>query len=152
MLRTVWIWEPNSDWSHQEPYWLHKGKECSSKEAAVCGIERCMTSLKTAAKKTKDSIFLFFGKNRKIEKWARNWRLFHFSHFSNNSKTLKNAKISLLAIYSIFCIFELNVKIRKMKKRSIFLTIFCFCIFFCTLNYVNMIRISNTGISFFRFC
>ena len=37
-----------------------------------------------------------------------------------------------------------------MKKWSIFLTIFFFSIFFCTLKYVNMIRISN--ISFFRFC
>ena len=37
-----------------------------------------------------------------------------------------------------------------MKKRSIFLTIFFFSLFFCTLKYVNMIRISN--ISFFRFC
>ena len=37
-----------------------------------------------------------------------------------------------------------------MKKWSISLTIFFFSIFFCTLKYVNMIRISN--ISFFRFC
>ena len=37
-----------------------------------------------------------------------------------------------------------------MKKWSIFLTIFFFSIFVCTLKYVNMIRISN--ISFFRFC
>ena len=37
-----------------------------------------------------------------------------------------------------------------MKKWSIFLTIFFFSLFFCTLKYANMIRISN--ISFFRFC
>ena len=37
-----------------------------------------------------------------------------------------------------------------MKKWSIFLTIFFFSIFVCTLKYVNMIRISN--ISCFRFC
>ena len=37
-----------------------------------------------------------------------------------------------------------------MKKWSIFLTFFFFSLFFCTLKYVNIIRISN--ISFFRFC
>ena len=37
-----------------------------------------------------------------------------------------------------------------MKKWSIFLTIFFFSLFFCTLKYANMVRISN--ISFFRFC
>ena len=37
-----------------------------------------------------------------------------------------------------------------MKKWSIFLTIFFFSIFVCTLKYVNMTRISN--ISCFRFC
>ena len=37
-----------------------------------------------------------------------------------------------------------------MKKWSIFLTIFSFSLFFCTLKYANMIRISN--MSFFRFC
>ena len=70
--------------------------------------------------------------------------------FSNNSKEIKNSKISPLIVYSIFCIFEFNFKIRKMKKWSIFLTIFFFSILFCTLKYVNMLRISN--ISFFRFC
>ena len=73
-----------------------------------------------------------------------------FFSFSNNSRKLKNSKISLLAVYSIFCIFEADFKIRKMKKRSIFLTIFFFSIFVSTLKYVNMIRISN--ISFFRLC
>ena len=58
--------------------------------------------------------------------------------------------MSLLAVYSIFWIFEADFKIRKMEKWSIFLTIFFFSIFVCTLKYVNMIRISN--ISFFRFC
>ena len=47
-------------------------------------------------------------------------------------------------------IFEADFKIRKMKKRSIFLTIFFFSIFVRTLKYANMIRISNT--SSFRFC
>ena len=73
-----------------------------------------------------------------------------FFSFSNNSKKIKNSEISLLAVYSIFCIFEADFKIRKMKKRSIFLTIFFFSIFVRTLKYANMIRISNT--SFFRFC
>ena len=73
-----------------------------------------------------------------------------FFSFSNNSRKIKNSKISLLAVYSIFCIFEADFKIRKMKKLSIFLTIFFFSIFVCTLKYGNMIRISN--ISFFRFC
>ena len=73
-----------------------------------------------------------------------------FFSFSNDSKKIKNSEISLLAVYSIFCIFEADFKIRKMKKRSIFLTIFFFSIFVRTLKYANMIRISNT--SFFRFC
>ena len=68
---------------------------------------------------------------------------------SNNIKKIKNSKISFLAVYSIFCIFEADFRIRKMKKSSVFLTIF-FSIFFCTLKYVNMITISN--ISFFRLC
>ena len=58
--------------------------------------------------------------------------------------------MSLLAVNSIFCIFEFNFKIRKMKKWSIFPTIFFFSLFFCTLKYGNMIRISN--MSFCRFC
>ena len=37
-----------------------------------------------------------------------------------------------------------------MKKWSILLTIFFFSLFFCTLKYGKMIRISN--MSFFRFC
>ena len=63
---------------------------------------------------------------------------------------MKNSKISLLAVYSIFCIFEFNFKIRKMKKMIDFPDHFLFSLFFCTLKYANMIRISN--ISFFLFC
>ena len=69
---------------------------------------------------------------------------------SKQSDEFQASKISLLAVYRIFCIFEADFKIRKMKKWSIFLTIFFFSIFVCILKYVNMTRISN--ISCFRFC
>ena len=36
------------------------------KKAVACEVERSVTTLKTAAKKTKDSVFLFGGKNRKM--------------------------------------------------------------------------------------
>ena len=74
-----------------------------------------MTTLKTTAKKTKDSVFLFFWEKQK--KW-------------------KNE----LGIGDYF------------EKNDIFLTILFFSGLFCFLKYVNMIRISNTGIFFFRFC
>ena len=51
------------------------------------------------------SVFLFFGKNGKIENRVRNRRLFKFSHFSNYTEKIKNSNISLLAVYSIFLIF-----------------------------------------------
>ena len=88
----------------------------SSKEAAVCAKERCLTTPKTTAKKTKVSDFLFFGKNGKIEKSSRNRKLFHFPHFSNKSKKIKNSKISLLTVYSIFLFLNLTSKLRKTKN------------------------------------
>ena len=42
MSWTVWIWQPYSGWSH-------KGKKCGFNKAAVCGEERCVTPLITAA-------------------------------------------------------------------------------------------------------
>ena len=94
--------------------------------------------------------FSIFWEKRENRKMIQESEIISFFSFSNNSKKIKNSKISLLAVYSIFCIFEADFKIRKMKKWSIFLTIFFFSIFVCALKYVNMIRISD--ISFFRFC
>ena len=61
VIAPFWLQGTRSLHSRQpsrSPYWLHKGKECSSKEAAVCGKECCVMTLQTTAQKTKDSIFL----------------------------------------------------------------------------------------------
>ena len=95
------------------------------------------------------SVFLFFGKNGKIEKWSRTRRFFYFSHFSNNIKKIKIAKYRFSPFTVFFVFLKRTSKLEKRKNDQFSWPFSFFVFFFCTLKYANMIRISN--ISFFPF-
>ena len=85
---------------------------------------------KNGANKYNFFIFPFFYFWGKVEKQKNELGIedyFIFLTFQTISK-IKNGKISLLAVYTVFRIFKEDFKIRKMKKLSIFLTVFLFSV------------------------
>lgn len=71
--------------------------------------------------------FYFGGKMEKKKNELGIEDYFIFLTFQTISK-IKNGKISLLAVYTVFRLFKEDFKIRKMKKLSIFLTVFLFSV------------------------